>query len=111
MVVVLLVRVAADGNDADGGAGRVGDDDGLSGDVVLVLMVAGGAGSLLCFAAAAAAATATATATAATPPPAAPARLRGRTVGGRAVLQHSASWGRVLLHPLGALRGQHRLGG
>lgn len=104
-MVVLLVRVAADGNDADRGAGRVGDDDGLSGDVVLVLMVAGGAGSLLCFAA-----TTSAAATAA-PPPAAPARLRGRTVGGRAVLQHSASWGRVLLHPLGALRGQHRLGG
>ena len=84
--VLFLVRVAADGDDADCGAGRVGDDDGLSGDVVLVLMVARGAGGLLCLAG---------------PPPAAATLLRGRTVvGGRAVLQHGAARGRVLLHPL-----------
>lgn len=44
------------------------------------------------------------------PPLFAPASLRGRAVGGRAVLKHGAAWGRVLLHPFGALRGQH-LGG
>lgn len=44
--VIFVVRVAADGDDADRRAGRVGDDDGLSGQVVLVLVVAGGAGSL-----------------------------------------------------------------
>lgn len=71
-VVVFLIRVAADGDDADRGAGRVGDDDGLSGDVVLVLMFAGGAGSLLRFAR--------------PPPSSAPTALRGRAVGGRAVL-------------------------
>jgi len=70
-VVLFLIRVTADGDDADCRAGRVGDDDGLSGDVVLVLVVAGGAGSLLCFA---------------SPPPATPTALRGREVGGRAVL-------------------------
>lgn len=42
-LLVFLVRVAADGDDADGGTGRVGDDDGLSGEVLLVLVVAGGA--------------------------------------------------------------------
>lgn len=46
-VVIFLICVAADGDDADGRAGSVRDDDGLSGDVVLVLMVTGGAGSLL----------------------------------------------------------------
>lgn len=40
-MIILLVRVAADGDDADGRAGRVWDDDGLSGCVVLV--VPGGA--------------------------------------------------------------------
>lgn len=70
-MVVFLVCVAADGDDADRGAGCVGDDDRLSGDVVLVLMVSSGAGSLLCLTG---------------PPPAAPAPLRGRTGGGRAVL-------------------------
>lgn len=70
-MVIFLVCVAADGDDADCRAGRVGDDDGLSGDVVLVLMVAGGAGSLLRFA---------------SPPPASPTALLGRAVGGRAVL-------------------------
>lgn len=97
-VVFLLVRVAADGDDADGRAGRVGDDDGLPGDVVLVLGVAGGAAGLLGF----------------TGPPTAAATaaaLRGLAVGCRAVLEHRAARGRVLLHPLGALRRQHHLGG
>lgn len=67
-MVIFLICVAADGDDADCRAGRVGDDDGLSGDMVLVLMVAGGAGSLLRFVG---------------PPPTA---LRGQAVGGRAVL-------------------------
>lgn len=66
-MVIFLICVTADGDDADCRAGRVGDDDGLSGDVVLVLMVAGGAGSLLSFA---------------SPPPAAPTAVWGRTVGG-----------------------------
>lgn len=87
LVILLLVRVAADGDDADGRAGRVGDDDGLSGDGMLVLLVAGGgsggggggvrvgggAASLL---------------DVARPPPtaAAAAALRGLAVGGGAVL-------------------------
>lgn len=96
-MVVLLVCVTADGDDADGGAGRVGDDDGLSGDVVLVLVVAGGAGSLLRLISPPAASAATA--------------LRGREDGGGDVLEHGATWGRVLLHPFGALRGQHGLRG
>lgn len=100
-VVFLLVCVAADGDDADGRAGRVGDDDGLPGDVVLVLVlvlgVAGGAAGLLGF----------------TGPPTAAATaaaLRGLAVGSRAVLEHRAARGRVLLHPLGALRRRHHLG-
>lgn len=70
-MVIFLVCVTADGDDADRRAGRVGDDDGLSGDVVLVLMVAGGAGSLLRLA---------------SPPAPAATALRGQAVGGRAVL-------------------------
>lgn len=66
-MVIFLIRITADGDDADCGAGRVGDDDGLSGDVVLVLMVTSGAGSLLRFA---------------SPPPADPTALWGWTVGG-----------------------------
>lgn len=81
LVILLLVRVAADGDDADGRAGRVRDDDGLSGNGMLVLLVAGsgsggggggvggGAASLLDVAR----------------PPAA-AALRWRAVGGGAVL-------------------------
>lgn len=70
-VVIFLICVAADGDDADSRAGCVGDDDRLSGDVVLVLMVSSGAGSLLCFT---------------SPPPSTPTPLRGRTVRGRAIL-------------------------
>lgn len=66
-MVIFLICVTADGDDADCRAGRVGDDDGLSGDMVLVLMVTGGTGSLLCFT---------------SPPPAAPAALWRWTVGG-----------------------------
>lgn len=69
---VFLVRVAADGDDADRRAGGVGDDDGLSGDVVLVLVVTSGAGSLLGFVG--------------PPPSPAGASLCGRAVGDRAVL-------------------------
>lgn len=70
-MVLFLIRVTADGDDADCRAGCVGDDDGLSGDVVLVLMVTGGAASLLCFA---------------STPPAATTALQRRAVGSRAVL-------------------------
>lgn len=87
-VVFLLVCVTADGDDADRRAGRIGDDDGLPGDMVLVLRVTGGAAGLLGFAG---------------PPIAAAAALRGLAVGSRAILEHRATWGRVLLHPLGAL--------
>lgn len=70
-VILFLICVTADGDDADGRAGRVGDDDGLSGDMVLVLLVAGGAASLFDFAR----------------PPAAPtAALWWRAIGGRAIL-------------------------
>lgn len=87
-VVFLLVCVAADCDDADRRARRIGDDDGLPGDVVLVLWVAGGAAGLLGFAGS---------------PTAAAAALRGLAVGSRAILEHRATWGRVLLYPLGAL--------
>lgn len=70
-MVLFLICVTADGDDADCRAGRVRDDNGLSGDMVLVLMVAGGAGSLLCFT---------------SPPPTAATALRGWTVGGWAIL-------------------------
>lgn len=63
-VVFFLVCVAADGNDADCWTGRVRDDDGLPGDVVL--MVTGCAISLLGFT---------------NPPAAATAALRGQAVG------------------------------
>lgn len=66
-MLVFLVCVAADGDDANCGAGCVRDDDGLSGDMVLMLMVTGGARSLLCFA---------------RPPPAAPTALLGWTIVG-----------------------------
>lgn len=70
-VILFLICVAADGDDADGRAGRVGDDDGLSGDMVLVLLVAGGAASLFDFAC----------------PPAAPTTaLWWQAIGGRAIL-------------------------
>lgn len=89
-VVLLLICVAADGDDADGRAGRVGDDDGLPGGMVLVLVlrVTGGAAGLLGFAG---------------PPTDAAAALQGLAVGSRAILERCATWGRVLLHPLGAL--------
>lgn len=95
-VVFLLVRVAADGDDAGRRAGRVGDDDGLPGDVVLVLRVTGGAAGLLGLPG--------------PPTAAAAAALRGLAVASRAILEHRATWGRVLLNPLGALRRQHHLG-
>lgn len=95
-VVFLLVRVTADGDDADCGAGRIGDDDGLPGDVVLVLWVTGGAARLLGFSG--------------PPTAAAAAALRGLAVGSRAILENRATRGRVLLYPLGALWRQHHLG-
>lgn len=70
-VILFLICVTADGDDADGRAGRVGNDDGLSGDMVLVLLVAGGAASLFDFAW----------------PPAAPTAALWRwAIGGRAIL-------------------------
>lgn len=70
-VILFLICVTADGDDADGRAGRVGDDDGLPGDMVLVLLVAGGAASLFDLAC----------------PPAAPtAALWWWAIGGRAIL-------------------------
>lgn len=87
-VIFLLICVTADGDDADCRTGRIRDDDGLPGDMVLVLWVAGGAASLLGIAG---------------PPTAAAAALRGLAVGNRAVLEHRAAWGRVLFYPLGAL--------
>lgn len=92
-VVFFLVCVAADGNDADCWTGRVRDDDGLPGNVVL--MVTGCAISLLGFT---------------NPPAAAAAALRGQAVGRWAILWHSAAWGCVLFHPLWPLWRQHRLG-
>lgn len=65
-VVFLLVCVTADGDDADCRAGRIWDDDGLPGDMVLVLRVTGGAASLLRITG---------------PPTAAAAALRGLAVG------------------------------
>lgn len=65
-VVFLFVCVTADGDDADCRAGRIRDDDGLPGDVVLVLLVTGGAACLLGIAG---------------PPTAATAALRGLAVG------------------------------
>lgn len=70
-VILFLICVTADGDDADGRAGRVGDDDGLSGDMVLVLLVTGGAASLFHFAC---------------PPATSSAALRWRAIGDRAVL-------------------------
>lgn len=89
-VVFLLICVTADGDDADRRAGRVGDDDGLPGDMVLVLVlrVTGGAAGLLGFAG---------------PPADAAAALRGLAVGSQAILERCTTWGRVLLYPLGAL--------
>lgn len=87
-VVFLLVCVTADGDDADRRAGRIRDDDGLPGNMVLVLLVTGGAAGLLGFTG---------------PPTAAAAAQRDLAVGSRAILEHRAPWGRVLLHPLGAL--------
>lgn len=93
--VFLFICVTADGDDADCRAGCIRDDDGLPGDVVLVLLVTGGAACLLGIAG---------------HPTAATAALRGLAVGNWAVLEHGAAWGRVLLHPLEALWWQHHLG-
>lgn len=97
LVIILLVRVTADGDYTDSGAGCIRDDDGLTRPVVVLVVVLGGAGSLLCFARS---------------PPS--ATLWGSTAGaggGGVVLEHSTAWRGVLLHPLGALWGQYRLGG
>lgn len=56
-MVIFFIGVAADGDDADCRAGCVRDDDGLSRNVVLVLVVTGGAGCLLCLVGAPASAT------------------------------------------------------
>lgn len=97
LVLVLLIRVAADGDDADCRAWGVWDDDGLPWGVVLVVLcivvVSCGAGGMLLFSPPCSFSTGLGWA----------ARSRG------AVLQHSTSWRSVLLHPLGALRGHYGL--
>lgn len=81
LLFLLLVRVAADGDDADRGAGGVGNDDGLP------LPVPGGAGG-----------------------PVAPAAGDGGAAGWAAVHQGTAGRG-VLLDALGPLRGADGLRG
>lgn len=81
LLFLLLVRVAADGDDADRGAGGVGNDDRLP------LPLPGGAGG----------------------PVAPPTRDGGAA--GRAVVHQGAAGRRVLLDALGPLRGADGLGG
>lgn len=101
-MLILLVCVTADGDDADSWTRGVGDDDGLPRWVVLVVLrvlvvwsvvLSRCAGGLLFS------------------PPSSSSTGLSRDAGSRvAVLYHSAAWRCVLLHTLRALRGQHRLG-
>lgn len=81
LLFLLLVRVAADGDDADRGAGGVWNDNGLP------LPLPGGAGGAV-----------------------APAAC-DRGAAGRAAVHQGAAGRRVLLDPLGPLRGAEGLRG
>lgn len=94
--VVLLIRVTADGDDADGWAGGVRDDDGLARWVVLTVVISGGATCLL---------------SSPSPYSTTSAGLWWAAGRGHAILNHGTPRGCVLLHSFGALRWRHRLGG
>lgn len=101
-MLILLICVAADGDDTDSWTWGVSDDDGLPRGVVLVVlrvlivwcMVLSRCAGCLLFS-----------------PSSSSTGLGWSTESRGAILYHSTAWRCILLHTLRALRGQHRLGG